>query len=140
MTKITHRLFISSALLGAVFMLQSAHAGQAPQPAAAPDLSAFDLPDVDREDLIESIETLRSQLIQHRNELVQHVADSKFDGSDALITAILPGGLLYAGYKKARHQQASDELARVRADIDTLSIDLLAMQSLSAPVFVAQLP
>ena len=134
MTKIIHRLFTASALLGAVFMMQTAHAGQ------APDLRGFDLPDVDREDLIESIETLRSQLIQHRNELVRHVADSKFDGSDALITAILPGGLLYAGYKKARHEQASDELARVRADIEALSIDLLAMQSLSAPVFVAQLP
>ncbi|HUT40551.1 MAG TPA: hypothetical protein VM011_04345 [Gammaproteobacteria bacterium] len=135
-----HRLIISSALLCAVFMLQTAHAGQAPETAAAPDLRAFDLPNVDREDLIESIETLRSQLIQRMNELVQVVADSKFDSSDALITAILPGGLLYAGYKKARHEQASDELARVRADIEESSSDLLAMQSLSAPVFVAQLP
>ena len=109
-------------------------------PATPPDLSAIDLPDVDRETLIDAIETLRGELLQHKRELVEHVADSKPDGGDALITVIMPGGLLYAGYKKARYEQAKDELARISADIEELSDDLLAMQALSAPVVVAQLP
>jgi pyruvate/oxaloacetate carboxyltransferase len=107
---------------------------------SAPDQLAIQLPDVDIESLIEQVRTMRSQLIQHKQALLQSVADNKLDGSDALITAIMPGGLLYAGYKKARHAQAKKELDRVSADIEEISDDLLAMQSRSAPVVMAQLP
>jgi hypothetical protein len=138
MTRITDRLFISSAIFFTACMLQTAHAGQ-PAP-TAPDLSAIQLPVVDHDTLVEELGTLRSQLIQHKRDLAQTVAERKPDGNDAFITAIMPGGLLYAGYKKARYEQAKDELARVSADIEELSGDLLAMQSMTAPVYVAQLP
>ena len=72
--------------------------------------------------------------------LVQSVADKKLDGKDAVITAIMPGGLLYAGYKKVRYEQAKNELARVSTDIEEYSDDLLAMQPSPAQVIVAQLP
>jgi hypothetical protein len=140
MTKAANRLIFSSALLCAAFLLQTAHAGQPAIPATAPDLHTLDLPDVNREDLIDDIQTLRSQLIERKHALVQSVADRKLDSGDALITAIMPGGLLYAGYKKARYEQAREELAHVSADIKALSDDLLAMQALSTPVVVAQLP
>jgi hypothetical protein len=52
----------------------------------------------------------------------------------------MPGGLLYAGYKKARYEQAKHELDRVSADIEEFSGDLLAMQSRSTPVMVALQP
>jgi len=138
MTKITKSLFIPIAIILASLMLQTAHAEQAAT--TAPDLRAIQLPVVDLDTLVEELETLRSQLIQHKRELAQTVADRKLDGNDAFITAILPGGLLYAGYKKARYEQARDELARVSADIEEVSVDLLAMQSMTAPVSVAQLP
>ena len=81
-----------------------------------------------------------SRLIQRKQTLVQTVEDKKLDSGDAVITVIMPGGLLYAGYKKARYEQAKEELARVIAEIEEFSDDLLAMQSGSAPVIVAQLP
>ena len=120
--------------------MQTAHAEQAPVPVTATDQLAIQLPDIDRVALIEQVRTLRSQLIQHKQALVQIVADKKLDSSDAIITAILPGGLLYAGYKKARLEQAKNELARVSADIEEYTGDLLAMQSMSAAVVIAQLP
>jgi hypothetical protein len=98
------------------------------------------LPDVDRELLAEQVSLLRSQLIARKQALVQSVADRQLDGGDALITIIMPGGLLYAGYKKARYEQARNELDRVSADIEEFSGDLLAMQSRSAPVVVALQP
>jgi hypothetical protein len=105
----------------------------------APNQFTIQLPDVDREALIERVRALRSQLIQRKQALLQIIADKQLDSSDAFITTILPGGLLYAGYKKACHEQAKNELASVNADIEEFSIDLLAMQSGSTPVFVARL-
>jgi len=137
MIKNPSTLFLSIAIFCTAFMFQTAHAEQAS--ANAPRPLAIQLPEVDREALIEDLRTLRSQLIVRKQMLVLRVEDQKLDRSDALITAIMPGGLLYAGYKKARHEQTKSELAAVVADIEDLSGDLLAVQSWSTPAVVAQL-
>ena len=139
MTMTPNRLYISIVIFYTAFMLQTAHADQALAPVAASDLFIIHLPDVDREALIEQVGALRSQLIQRKQALVQSVADKKLNSNDAIITVIMPGGLLYAGYKKVRYEQAKNELSRVSADIDEFSGALLAMQSRSAPVAVARL-
>ena len=138
MTRSLNKLLVSIAIFLTAFMLQTAHAEQALL--TAMDQLTIQLPDVDRTALIEKIRTLRSQLIQRKQALVQSVADKKPDSGDAFITVIMPGGLLYAGYKKARYEQAKNELASISADIEEFSGDLLAMQSGSAPVIVARLP
>jgi len=138
MTKIPNRLFVSIVIFCTAFMLQTAHAEQARAPATTPDQLTIQLPDVDRAVLIEQVRLLRSQLIQRKQALAQVVADTKMGRSDAIITVIMPGGLLYAGYKKIRHQQAKNELARVSADIEEYSGDLLAIQSRSVAVVVAR--
>ena len=140
MTKTPNRLFVSMVIFTAAFMLQAAHAEQAPVSMSAAGQFIIQLPDVDREALAEQVRSLRSQLIQHKQALVERVADKQLDGGDALITIIMPGGLLYAGYKKVRYEQAKEELARVSADIEEFSSDLLAVQSWSAPVLVALQP
>ncbi len=105
-------------------------------PVAAPDQFIIQLADIDREALIEQVGVLRSQLIQRKQALIQNVADKKLNGNDAFITVIMPGGLLYAAYKKIRYEQAKNELARISADIEEFSGDLLAIKSRSAPVVV----
>lgn len=138
MNKTPNRLFIALVAFTASLMLQPAHAGQAPLPVT----NQLDtrLPAVDRGALVNIIRKLRSQMIARKQALVQFVAEQKLDGGDAVITAIMPGGLLYAGYKKIRYDQAKNELARVSAEIEEFSADLLAMQSMSPAVVVAQLP
>ena len=140
MTSTHKRLFNSILLFLAVFALQTAHADQVLIPANSANLLVVQFPDVDREELMEQLRTLRSQLIQRKQVLIENVADKKLDGKDAVITAIMPGGLLYAGYKKVRYEQAKNELDRVSTDIDDYSGDLVAMQSSAAPVAVAWLP
>jgi len=140
MTKTPNRLLMSIAIFCTAFMLQTAHAEQAQVTVTTPNQFVIQLPTVDRVALVEQVRTLRSKLIQRKQALVQIVADKKLDGGDALITAIMPGGLLYAGYKKARYEQAKNELDRVSANIEQYSGDLQALQSRSAPVAIAQLP
>ena len=135
-----NRLLILIASISIAFMLQAAHAEHAPVFVGAPGQFIIQLPDVDREALAEQVRLLRSQLIERKQALVLSVADKQLDGGDALITIIMPGGLLYAGYKKARYEHAKHELDRVNADIEEFSGDLLAVQSRSAPVVVAMQP
>ena len=138
MIRTSNRLFISIVIFCTASMLQTAHAEQAPVLLNTPDQLAIHLPEIDHEALAEQVRTLRSQLIQHKQDLVQIVADKKLDGGDVIFTVIMPGGLLYAGYKTARYENAKSKLARVNADIEEFSNDLLAL-SRSMPVAVAQL-
>lgn len=138
MTQPQNRLFMSIVLFFSAFVLQTAHADDVT--VAIQDQLTIQLPDVDRDALIEKLRTLRSQLIQRKQVLVQSVAEKEMDGGDAIIAAIMPGGLIYAGYKKARHAQAQNELVQISDDIEEFSDDLVAMQYGAAPVFVAQLP
>jgi len=139
MIRTTNRLVVSIATFCTAFMLQTAHAEQAPVTVSSLDQLVIQLPTIDHEALIEQVSTLRSLLIQRKQQLVQIIEDKKLDGGDAFITAILPGGLLYAGYKKARYEQAKNELARVNADIKEFSGDLLVLQFRLVPVAMARL-
>jgi pyruvate/oxaloacetate carboxyltransferase len=140
MTNTSNNLFMTIAIICSVFMLKTAHAEQAPGTASSPDHFIIQLPVVDREMLVEQVEKLRSQLIQRKQVLEQIVADNKLDSSDAIITVFMPGGLLYAGYKKVRFEQAKNELDNISADIEEFSSDLLAMQPMPMQMAVAQLP
>ena len=124
MAKYMNKLFLPIVVLCTALTLPAA---RAEQPQATAGLLAAQLPDVDREELVDLVTTLRSQLILRKQELVQAVEDSEFEGSDAILAAILPGGLLYAGFRKAHHEQAREELERVNADIEQYSDDILAM-------------
>lgn len=140
MTRTPHRLYTIIAMFLTALMLQSAHAEQTLVPVSDTGQFTIQLPAVDHAVLIEQVVTLRSQLIEHKQALLQTVEDKKLDGRDAIITAIMPGGLLYAGYKKARYEQARNELASISADIEELSADLLTLQSRLAPTAIALLP
>ena len=139
MTRTLNKLFLPIVTLMTAFTLQTAHAEQALLSIPDSDRFIVQLPAVDRAALAEELGALRSELIQRKQVLAQIVEDRKLDGNDAIITAIMPGGLLYAGIRKARYERARDELARISTDIAELSDDLQAMQSASAPTVVAQL-
>ena len=134
------KLFSLIAIISSVSLLSPAFAEELPVSAAAPAKLAIQLPQVDRDALVEMVGELRTRLILRKQELLQLVADSQLDGGDALITAIMPGGLLYAGYKKARYENAKSELDRVSEDIDEYSDDILALQSAPVPLAMALLP
>jgi hypothetical protein len=134
------KLFALIAIISSVSLLSPAFAGELPDPVAAPAKLAIQLPEVDRDALVEMLGELRTRLILRKQELLQLVADSQLDSGDALITAIMPGGLLYAGFKKARYENARSELDRVSEDIDEYSDDILALQSAPLPLAMALLP
>jgi len=134
------KLFALIAIICTASLMQPVAAEQLSVSGVAPAQLTIQLPYVDRDALVENVRQLRSRLIQRKQELMQLVADQQLDGGDALITIIMPGGLLYASYKKARYESAKNELDRVSEDIEEYSGDLLAMQSAPLPLAMALLP
>ena len=138
MRLIPNRLLFFIILCCHVFMLQTARAEQILAPVTASYQLGIQLPAVDRPALVTPVRTLRSKLIRRKQALLQAVSDKQLDTHDFIITAIVPGGLLYAGYRKARYEQAKDELARVSTEIDEYSDDIMAMQPGPSPVVLVQ--
>jgi hypothetical protein len=92
------------------------------------------VPAIDSQLLVERIAQLRTELIRHQQQLTLAVEETRLDAGDAVITAIMPGGLLYAGYRKRAHTLATNRLATVTDDIDELTRDLAASRSLASTV------
>ncbi|MDX1698336.1 MAG: hypothetical protein R3308_08610 [Thiohalobacterales bacterium] len=140
MIRTPHKLALSTILVFLTGMLQTAHAGDGLATMTMPGQFTVQLPAIDRAALADDITALRSRLIHRKQDLGKEVAERKMDGSDAVITAIMPGGLLYAGYKKMRYERTRGELEQVAADIEDLTGDIEAIRAGMAPAVVAQRP
>jgi hypothetical protein len=92
---------------------------------------------VDADTLAEQVQQLRSELIARKQQLVDEVDEKKLDSGDALLTVLMPGGLLYAGYKKAAYERARNDLAEVSDDISEYSRDLVEIGRRVTPVAIA---
>ncbi len=101
------------------------------------DLGVTQLQVVDADALVEQVQVLRSRLIVRKQQLVQEVDEKQLDSGDALLTVLMPGGLLYAGYKKAAYERARNDLAEVSEDITQYSHDLIALAGQATSVAVA---
>lgn len=102
----------------------------------------FDLQEVDPEILRKNIEKLKSTYKQQQQKLEQKIADGQLNIGDFFITIIVPGGLLYAGYRKQKLEQTKNALLDVTSEITDLSKDLAALRSqeITRPIMVAQMP
>lgn len=145
MRKSQHHLVILCTLLVNAFATGSVLAEQADNHESAHNqltwVEAIDrngflaqVPTIDSEQLVERIEALREELIQHQQQLTKTVEETRLDAGDAVITAIMPGGLLYAGYRKRSHTLAKNRLASVDEEINTLTHDLAASRGLASTV------
>ena len=92
---------------------------------------------VDADTLAEQVQQLRSELIARKQQLVDEVDEKKLDSGDALLTVLMPGGLLYTGYKKAAYERARNDLAEVSDDISEYSRDLVEIGRRVTPVAIA---
>jgi hypothetical protein len=123
------------AMLFSTITLQTAVAGDVPSGPAPADLYVMaghtdtdgfvvEIPAIDPQLLAEQLNDLRAELLLRRAELITEVADLELDGTDAIITVLLPGGLIYAGYRTHEYEVARRDLAEVTAEIDELARDL----------------
>ena len=70
--------------------------------------------------VLSQAQNVRSELKAQKNKSVEEVENTRFKTSDAIIAAIMPGGLIYAAHKKQKHHQAKEELKTVTAQLNGL--------------------
>jgi len=95
------------------------------------------LPAIERGKLVKQLHVIRSALIAHKQVLAGELEEKQFDSGDALLALVMPGGLLYAGYKKAAHARALNNLEEVSENIAAYSDDLAVLQEQLQPLSVA---
>jgi hypothetical protein len=144
------RMFGFAALMGLLGIAHAENADEVVMSTAPEDLPSLastvgpqgfvtQLPAVDNIALVEQLNELRSSLILHKQELASELEEKKFDTGDAVLALVMPGGLLYAGYKKAAYARASQNLDDVSENIAEYSSDLAMLQAQLPLVAVAQL-
>jgi len=148
MSKLLHPLAVSCALLCSALATQIATAEDsistdeitthvALAGLARPDAQESQAPVIDPYRLSDEIQEKISGLVQRKEELVQIKADNKMSVGNYIFAIIMPGGMLYAGYKKREYYLAKKGLAEVNAEIDRYVGDLDAMQATTSSIVLA---
>jgi hypothetical protein len=97
------------------------------------------LPAVNSNQLITLLRNYQTALVQRGKEITRYLDENQLDVTDALITVIMPGGLVYAAVRKANIEEARDELTEITESMDELARDLLVMQAEAGELTLARL-
>ena len=87
------------------------------------------MPTVDRKKLVKHIKEIHPSLEKYANELTDEVDRKQLGADDVLITAVVPGGLLYGTYRSIQYKQSKNELNNVTDTLDDLGAALFDFQS-----------
>ncbi len=87
------------------------------------------IPTPDTEDLLLQVWQLNNSLQTKKEKIAKSVKDSEFSAKDGVITAVIPGGLLYAAHKKFKHNNEKKKLAKVESKLDEMTEDLEKLRS-----------
>lgn len=99
------------------------------------------IPSVSEEELLDDLTVMHSALQTRQNRLAQIEKDEKFSVVDGLITAAMPGGMIYAAIKQQRHHKAVLRLNAVNSRLTALNDALVEYKLLlSGPTMVAIAP
>ena len=95
-------------------------------------------PGIDNDALVDEIAALKIALM-HDEQLLSHKVEQKrFKSKNTVLAALLPGGLIYAAYKKNAHAQAVRDYEQVSSQLKEITTDLAALTTIDGPILVAQ--
>jgi len=80
----------------------------------------YSLPQIDREQLGDEVSRLHLTLEARQRQLTGELDKSRLTAGDAVLVAVLPGGLLYAALKRHRTVRAEAELQQIAAQLEEL--------------------
>ncbi|NIP72304.1 MAG: hypothetical protein GWO16_04400 [Gammaproteobacteria bacterium] len=88
--------------------------------------------------LITRVRALRAQLVRVRERTRNALGSARFTRREAVLAALLPGGLLYAAYQKGRAKRLGEDLARIEAQLSAFGRDLIVLRVYSGEGLVAR--
>jgi hypothetical protein len=97
------------------------------------------VPATEKHELLGSVNELKQSLSSEKEQLSNAVQEKKFSTKDAVITAVVPGGMLYASYRMASYKSAKTDLAKVSSRIEELNTDAAWLAGIEGDTKVAML-
>ncbi|MCF6280910.1 MAG: hypothetical protein L3J28_01675 [Candidatus Polarisedimenticolaceae bacterium] len=85
------------------------------------------LQQVDQPLLLLELEQLQQELWSQQISLLTQIAEMSFNVVDAIITIVVPGGLVYAFNKKLNHKKAKTDLNALNIKLAHLQEDMSAL-------------
>ena len=96
------------------------------------------LPSINMDALVDEIATLKVALKHDKKLLFRRAEQKRMKGKDTVLSVLMPGGLLYAAYKKNAHARAVQQHALVSSQLQEITTDLVAFMTLTEPVMLAK--
>ena len=86
------------------------------------------MPALSRGELKARLAELQARLIHQKAKLSVNEEDARFNAKDAMITLVMPGGLLYGAFRQHQHHQAAGQFEQVSGQLADLRSDLVAFR------------
>ncbi|GMR07001.1 MAG: hypothetical protein BMS9Abin26_0003 [Gammaproteobacteria bacterium] len=97
-----------------------------------------DQPRVDTAQLMADVRKLQQALARRKDDLQFSASEKEFTAKDALITALLPGGILYGLIRKSQIENIKQQLVDVETELVDVDDAVVALQQLVGNVMLAQ--
>ena len=95
-------------------------------------------PSISIDGLINDVVMLKTALKHDEEILSQRVEQGRITKGESLMSLLLPGGMLYAAYKKSNHVRAVSAHKQVLAQFNDLTEDLNVLMTNTLPILVAK--
>jgi len=95
-------------------------------------------PGINMDALVDEVVTLKVSLRHDEKQLSRQVKEKEITNSDTVLSILLPGGLMYAAYKKNAYNKVVNKHKLVLTQIDTISADIIALTRIDGPIVVAK--
>ncbi len=95
------------------------------------------LPNINVDKLIDDLAVFKSELARSEKKLAQQVELKRVKTSDNVLSILMPGGILYAAYKRRSYSEAVDQQKRVLEQYTEISGDLEDFRSTHQTVLVS---
>jgi hypothetical protein len=96
------------------------------------------MPHIDNDVLALRLTELQTRLELDKHSLSERVEQTRMKGKDTVLAAVLPGGLIYAAYKKTSHQRAVKQYERVETQLAEIDQDMASFPVTNSPLAMAQ--
>lgn len=96
------------------------------------------MPRIENDVLVVRLAELQTSLKQDMVSLGEQVEQTRMKSKDTVLAAILPGGLIYAAYKKSAHSRAVKQYELVETQLATIDQDIETFQADNGPIVVAR--
>jgi len=100
---------------------------------------AIRIPTITQPELLATLNQAYALLSQQRRAARQVVSD-RSKGDDAVIAAVMPGGLIYYAIQKQKLNQAKITLSKVKTELNSLDVDAVSLYDPVGAIVIARHP